>query len=132
MFAEIGVVVLGVMCAFLIWQDRQIWGRVEHLVEGRRLSTLLKLDSSSFKLDPDRFEPNKQELLTRCVSLVGTKQAAHPSPSTEAYKILDISGLADFLSGGTKGSVQEALARLIANGDQEGQRELLREVVNQM
>ncbi|MDO8655068.1 MAG: hypothetical protein Q7R48_01415 [bacterium] len=104
--------------------------RLSHIIEGQRLSAILRIEPSKLEIDPARFEADKEKLKTRAINALHSER--HPQPETQAFLVLKASGLYEFLDGMTALSLQKALARLIVNEDRETAEALLGEVIDQL
>ena len=130
-FFEIGMFVL--LAAVLVVQVRSnevIQKRLGHIIEGQRLSVVLKIEPSEVKIDPARFEADKGKLTTRLIKAL--REEKHPQPETQAFMVLKVSGLSEFVNSETRRRLEAGLARLIVNEDWEGAETLLKEVVSQL
>lgn len=107
-----------------------ISGRLDAIVEGQRLSTILRLEPASLKVSPEQFEANKLQLRARILRAV--EEVTHPDPGTQAYCVLERSGWSQFVEGSTRLAAQTALARLIVNNDKSGQRAFCEELVDKL
>ncbi len=112
--------------------NRQILEKLNTLVEGQRLSTILKLDpgKDAFKISPEQFEANKPAIKARL--LQGLETEEHPDPDTLAYCVLDRGAYRNFVSAETASSVQKALGRLLVNGDNAATKAFLEEIVDKL
>ncbi len=139
--AALQIVILAVVILFavpsfgmleLIWRKQvAIREAMKGIVQGQRLGVIINLTADkALKVSPDMFEANKEQLKTRIAQIVKTVQ--HPEPSTRAYVLLKQSGLGEFLNDDTRQKVQNAAARLIVNGNLDGLRDFLWEVVDQL
>ncbi|MBI2514598.1 hypothetical protein HYV91_00175 [Candidatus Wolfebacteria bacterium] len=105
---------------------------VRSLVESQRLSSVLSLSPASLKIDPAIFKANKEQLRTRLLRVLSEeKRDSIPAP-TWAYCVLEHSGWGKFVDGKTFLAAQAALTRLLANGDLEGAKALLGELVDKL
>ena len=107
------------------------------IVESQRLSTVLKIEPASLKVDPAKFEPNKERLLGRMIEELLVSKNWVPGnwkrdPSTAAFCVLNHSGFDQFVDAETRGGVQNTLARLIVNGEMDEARRFLQEVVDKL
>lgn len=135
MFFEIALLLLNglawaAVLGVLIWSTKVTRERLSHIIEGQRLSAILKIEPPELKIDPARFEADKGKLKTRAI--IALHNERHPSPDTQAWLICERSGLLQFINSETAKSLRTALGRLIVNEDWEAAEALLGEVVNQL
>lgn len=128
------IMVGGVSITFAVYLNRELKAIQKAIIglpvlEVRRLEQILKLEIKS-GVSPETFRANKEALKKRVATAVISER--HPSPDTQAFLILDRSGLALFLEGSTRAELQRSLGRLVANGDVEGTKTFLNEVVDQL
>ena len=107
-----------------------ILARLDGVIEGQRLSVLLAIAPASLKVDPAKFEPNKERLKSLLLEKLATVQ--HPDPSTRAWCVLNHAGFEEFVDYDTSKGVKNALARLIVNGEMGEAQHFLREVVDKL
>ncbi len=111
-------------------QSDEITKRLDNVIEGQRLSMILKLEPASLKINPEQFEPQKEKVKARL--LEAFEMERHPYPETLAYCIFNRSGLNVFVEGKTLLVAQKALARLIVNDDKESAKVFLGELVDKL
>lgn len=138
-FTAMGV---GVLSAIVLMRQDQFQSRINReleaikkaifqlpMIEVRKLEEILNLELKS-GVSPEIFRASKEALKKRVA--VAILNEHHPSPDTQAFVVLDRSGLALFLDSTTRALLQKALGRLIANGDMEGAKVFLSEVIDQL
>lgn len=114
--------------------NKQILDRLNALVESQRLSVILKLEPASLKISPEQFEPNKEGIKARMFQVLEQKKSAYRNDdqNTYAYVVLNHSGWDNFVTGETRGDAQAALARLLANGDENAVKAFIEELVDKL
>ena len=110
----------------------EIKENVGKIVESQRLSIILKFDQKDLKVDLEEFEAKKEFLKDRVWEVL-VSNPTHPNPVTLAYMILEQIGIPLFVSGQTRLEIQNALGRLIANGEKRNDwLDFLKEVIDQL
>jgi hypothetical protein len=104
--------------------------RLDRIIEGQRLSTIIKLEPTSLEISPEDFEANKEILKQKLLDVFAEEK--HPSPSTRAYCILNHSGYDIFVEGNTRLKIQNALARLLVNNNTTKTKRFLGKIVKQL
>ena len=134
-FIFIAIVAITLRGYFLDVQNdlKSVLGKVGAIVESQRLSTILRIEPASLKVDPAKFELNRERLKTRLLQELGDpRNPKDRDPATAAYCILNHSGLEDFVDYDTSKGIKSALARLITNGEMDEARRFLQEVVDKL
>jgi len=103
---------------------------MNQIVESQRLSTVLRIEPTSLNVSPEQFEPNREVL--KAALLERLEKEDHPNPPTRAYCILSDSGLLAFVNADTGIKIKDALTRLLANGDEEGAKNFLIKIVENL
>ena len=90
--------------------------KLSKVIQGQRLSTIIRIEPATMKIFPKEFLP-KKDLLKKKV-LEAFQDEKHPCPDTLAFCILNHSGFNGFVEGSTRQNIQRALARLLVNEDE--------------
>lgn len=113
-------------------QLQDIKNMLAYIAKGHQLSTILDIKGAVLSVSPEQFEPRKEVLLKAVEEQINIKAGMYEEPDTWAFVVIQHSGLHSFLDGNTRQGMQKALARLRANGDNEGALNFARDIVNQL
>ncbi len=104
---------------------------LESIIEGQRLSTVLRLEPASLKVTPAEFEPNRAAVKIALLAEL-KKQWGRMDMSTRTYAVLQSSGWGVFVDNETFASARKALARLFANDDFVSAQKFCEELVDKL
>ena len=108
----------------------EVLKKLDCVIEGQRLSAVLKLEPASLKIKPEDFEANKPVLKTKLLKCLDSERS--PDADTKAFCILNHSGWDAFVESETRRNAQVALSRLIANEDKAAAVWFLEELVDKL
>ena len=104
---------------------------LESIIEDQRLSTILRLEPASLKLDPAAFEARKPVIKAALLKEL-RKQWGKLDMGTRTFAVLTNSGWSAFVDNDTHNAARNALARLFANDDLASAETLCGELVDKL